>query len=146
LRLTKKSKNNGKLWDIADILKYLYVVLSFVVTTSSIHDAQAYPQLIVFRYSIKHHLVANFPKNTLAYHEFPCIQVARRRADNTGHQTTPPTARLGFIQAPIFLNEEIRRASEQTSPQVARAAGFTRKRDEGGGSGSGSSLIRRFSF
>ncbi|MEM9350727.1 MAG: hypothetical protein AAGA47_10725, partial [Pseudomonadota bacterium] len=41
---------------------------------------------------------------------------------------------------------EIRRASEQTSPQVARAAGHPAKRDEGGGSDSGSSLIRRFHF
>ena len=40
--------------------------------------------------------------------------------------------------------EEIRRAGEQTSPQVARAAGLTRKRDEGGGSDTGSSPIRRF--
>ncbi|MEM8593012.1 MAG: hypothetical protein AAGF13_10850, partial [Pseudomonadota bacterium] len=52
----------------------------------------------------------------------------------------------GFIQAPEFLNEEIRRASEQTSPQVARAAGHPARRDEDGGSDSGSSLIRRFHF
>ena len=53
--------------------------------------------------------------------------------------------RAGFIQASLFRSE-IRRAGEQTSPQVARAAGLSRQRDEGGGSDSGSSLIRRFLF
>ena len=49
----------------------------------------------------------------------------------------------GFIQA-LDFDQEIRRASEQTSPQVARAVGLPARRDEGGGSDSGSSLIRRF--
>ena len=45
---------------------------------------------------------------------------------------------------PLSSDDEIRRAGEQTSPQVARAAGLSRRRDEGGGSDSGSSPIRRF--
>ena len=45
---------------------------------------------------------------------------------------------------PTSSDQEIRRAGEQTSPQVARAAGQPAKRDEGGGSSSGSSSIRRF--
>ena len=59
-----------------------------------------------------------------------------------GAKTPPP--RAGIIQAPTFRNDEIRRAGEQTSPQVARAVGPTRKRDEGGGLSNGSSSIRRF--
>ena len=54
----------------------------------------------------------------------------------------------GFIQEPRFhQTKEIRRAGEQTSPQVARAVGLPRKlRDEGGGLISGSRSIRRFLF
>ncbi len=39
----------------------------------------------------------------------------------------PNRQKSGFIQAPELLNKEIRRASEQTSPQVARAAGLSPK-------------------
>jgi hypothetical protein len=45
---------------------------------------------------------------------------------------------------PASSKQEIRRAGEQTSPQVARAVGHAARRDEGGGLGSGSSSIRRF--
>jgi len=44
------------------------------------------------------------------------------------------------------LNDEFRRAGEQTSPQVARAAGLSRKRDVMGGLISGSRSIRLFPF
>ena len=37
----------------------------------------------------------------------------------------------GFIQAPTSSEQEIRRAGEQTSPQVARAAGHPRKAGRG---------------
>jgi len=40
----------------------------------------------------------------------------------------PKIRKAGFIQAlRFFRKQEIRRASEQTSPQVARAVGHTRK-------------------
>ena len=39
---------------------------------------------------------------------------------------------------PLSSNKEIRRAGEQTSPQVARAVGQPQKWDEGGGLISGS--------
>ena len=71
------------------------------------------------------------------------LKQRRREHINRGSKEPQP-AKPGFIQAPDFLNEEIRRASEQTSPQVARAAGQARKRAEGGGLSSGSSSIRRF--
>jgi len=45
----------------------------------------------------------------------------------------------------FIRTKEIRRASEQTSPQVARAVGLP-VRDERGGLSSGSSSIRRFRF
>ncbi len=48
-----------------------------------------------------------------------------------------------------FRIHPIKRSGARASrhpPQVARAAGLTRKRDEGGGSDSGSSPIRRFHF
>lgn len=45
-----------------------------------------------------------------------------------------------------FRKTEIRRASEQTSPQVARAAGRTQRWDEGGGSGVAAVPIRRCPF
>ncbi|MBC55794.1 MAG: transcriptional regulator MraZ [Confluentimicrobium sp.] len=47
---------------------------------------------------------------------------------------------------PLSPNTKIRRASEQTSPQVACVAGHPQRWDEGGGLGSGSSSIRRFRF
>ena len=56
----------------------------------------------------------------------------------------PNRQKSGFIQASPLPNEEIRRASEQTSPQVARAAGPSPKRAEGGELSSGSSSIRHF--
>ena len=48
--------------------------------------------------------------------------------------------------ASLSSDQEIRRVSEQTSPQVARAAGLPAKRDEGGRLISGSRSTCRFPF
>jgi hypothetical protein len=42
---------------------------------------------------------------------------------NKGHHKNPTGKMSGFIQASFLPNKAIRRASEQTSPQVARAVG-----------------------
>ena len=57
------------------------------------------------------------------------------RGSKTPNQKLPSQV---SYRHPLSSNQEIRRASEQTSPQVARAAGHTRRRDDGGGLSSGS--------
>ena len=53
------------------------------------------------------------------------IPVSKMRTGTKGRIKNPEqkTPKSGFIQAPRFIEIEIRRAGEQTSPQVARAAG-----------------------
>ena len=80
-----------------------------------------------------------FPINSHAIHKSK-MRTGIKRGDKDPERTP----KSGFIQAPLSSNQEIRRAGEQTSPQVARAAGHPARRDEGGGLISGSRSIRRF--
>ncbi|AXT25412.1 hypothetical protein D1823_01650 [Ruegeria sp. AD91A] len=50
------------------------------------------------------------------------------RTRQQGHQTTPTKNNQVSYRHLAFINQEIRRAGEQTSPQVARAAGHPAKR------------------
>lgn len=85
----------------------------------------------------------NFLLISMNSHVIPIYTMRTGRGAPRPHNKNPKS---GFIQAPHSSNDEIRRASEQTSPQVARAAGHPASRDEGGELGSGSSSIRRFPF
>ena len=88
---------------------------------------------------------ALFPYSGVDFHEFPCHPCLHDEDGKTKRRKD-----LGNLPSqvsyrhPLSSHHEFRRAGEQTSPQVARAAGATQKWDEGGGLGSGSSSIRRF--
>jgi len=51
---------------------------------------------------------------------FNTMRTGKQGRTKDPEQKTPKS---GFIQAPAFIEKEIRRAGEQTSPQVARAVG-----------------------
>lgn len=60
------------------------------------------------------------------------------------YKTANKPQKSGSIQAPLSSELKSRRAGEQSSPLGARVAGHPDLRDEGGGSDSGSSSVRRF--
>ena len=80
------------------------------------------------------------PKNSQKFfvdsHVIPCQLPNHRmtREQHSGRLTTPRNKQEQVsYRLPLHSMQEIRRAGEQTSPQVARAAGHPPKRDEGGG-------------
>jgi MraZ protein len=87
-----------------------------------------------------------FQLRTVKYH---AINWSSERRGTQGQQDTPnqnqKKSRL-HTGTRFFPNQEIRRASEQTSPQMARAVGHPATRDKSGGLNSGSSSTRRFSI
>ncbi len=82
------------------------------------------PQYLVLRPARKQHAVGIWVKNFLRGMNSRGIPKCKMRTGKQRDIKIPiKTPKSGFIQAPAFIKSEIRRAGEQTSPQVARAAG-----------------------
>ena len=147
--ITLWSKIVGKLWEISArvfILNMLCLNLTFSRHRLKMADISS-PH-IDLQPCAKPNLVC-IPQKTYRRPSIPMASLVHRMRTGHGAANDPKNNQnlAGFIQAPRFhQTKEIRRASEQTSPQVARAVGLPRQGGTGGGLISGSRSTRRFYF
>ena len=103
---------------------------------------------ILFSRGLLDKVLCRFLSKNYCFPSIPMASLLHRMRTRPGHQTTPSNKYSSRFHTGTSLSsdQEIRRASEQTSPQVARAAGHPASRDKGGGLISGSRSTRRFHF
>jgi len=112
------------------------------------HNFSVLRHYIMFHGVLLNKVLCRFLSKNYCFPSIPMASLLHRMRTRPGHQTTPSNKYSSRFHTGTSLSsdQEIRRASEQTSPQVARAAGHPASRDEGGGLISGSRSTRRFHF